>query len=174
MIRPSHAAPAVIAFASALALLAACISPDGRTAERVPDRASFADVAALLVHRCGTLDCHGQATRNLRLYGSEGLRLSSADRPLAPLCSTSAEIDEDFASVVGLEPEVMTAIVAEHGAQPERLTMVRKARGLESHKGGTLMPAGDDEDTCITSWLAGQTRTDACARALPASTCLTR
>ena len=32
-----------------------------------PDQASFAPVAGLLVHRCGTLDCHGAAARNLKI-----------------------------------------------------------------------------------------------------------
>jgi hypothetical protein len=41
--------------------------------------------------------------------------------------------------------------------------MVRKARGTESHKGGQIWTQGDDSDTCLTSWLAGQVNESACA-----------
>ena len=59
----------------------------------------------------------------------------------------------------------MSEVVASHGAHPELLTFVRKARGLEAHKGGALITPGDDQDVCITSWLSGQTDTTACANA---------
>ena len=148
----------VIAFACAP-------SPDARVTETPPDRASFPLVADLLVHRCGTLDCHGQTSRNMRLYGSLGLRLAPGDRPVSKGTTTSAEYDEDFASVIGLEPDVMTAVVTQGGAQPERLTFVRKARGAENHKGGTLWSAGDAQDRCVTSWLAGATDVADCTAA---------
>jgi hypothetical protein len=159
----------------ALALLgfAACASPatDARVDEKVPGRDSFPIVAQVLVRHCGSLDCHGSSYRNLRVYGNEGLRLEAADRPLSPECTTDAEVEQDYDSLVGLEPEVMTAVVASSGARPERLTFMRKARGTEHHKGGTLMKAGDDIDDCLTSWLASQVDEVACARALPESTC---
>jgi hypothetical protein len=139
--------------------------------QSLPDRASFPYVGQLLVHRCGTLDCHGTLYRNLRLFGNEGLRWSSTDRPLVPACSTAAEYDQDYESVVGLEPEVTSAVVADHGKDPERLTLVRKPLGLESHKGSTLMKQGDDSYACLTSWLAGATDTAACLRSIPATDC---
>jgi hypothetical protein len=153
--------------------LCACAVPasDARVAERLPDRASFPVVAQLLVHSCGTLDCHGERGRNLRLYGNESLRWAKTDQPLRPACTTLDEVEQDYDSVVGLEPEVMAAVVADRGARPERLSLLRKARGLEHHKGGTLIHAGDDKDQCLSSWLAGDTRTDLCLRALPATKC---
>jgi hypothetical protein len=42
---------------------------------------------------------------------------------------------------------------------------VRKARGTEAHKGGQLITPGDDQDKCITSWLAGATDTTSCVNA---------
>jgi hypothetical protein len=51
-----------------------------------------------------------------------------------PLCNTSDEIAQDYLSVVGLEPETMSDVVS--GGDPSMLTMVRKARGTEAHKGG--------------------------------------
>src|SRR4051794_14590983 len=68
-----------------------------------PERATFAPVDDVLQASCGTLDCHGQVGRNLRLYGGRGLRWSpqgnSADDPTTP-----AEYDESYWSVIGLEP----------------------------------------------------------------------
>lgn len=163
--------PGLPLLALVAAVTAGCSTPaaDARVTESVPDRASFPDVAQALEHRCGMLDCHGTIYRNMRLYGNESLRLLPTDRPLSPPhpCTTSGEVDEDFNSVVGLEPELMSAVVADHGANPERLTFVRKPLGLESHKGGVVMQAGDDLDVCIRTWLGGQTQTAACQRVGP-------
>jgi hypothetical protein len=157
-----------------LTALGACAVPaaDARTHELVPDRASFAPVAQVLERKCGSLDCHGSSYRNLRVYGNESLRFATGDRPLMPACTTADEVEQDYLSAVGLEPEAMSAVVADGGAHPERLTVVRKARGAEAHKGGAPLIEGDDGDLCLTSWLASQIQTDACLRALPATDCL--
>jgi hypothetical protein len=150
-----------------LLVVVACTFPSSTATNAVtpPDRASFPPVADLLGKRCGTLDCHGSAYRNLRVYGSLGLRLSPNDRPLSKGQTTPEEYDADFASIVGLEPEIMNEVVQQGGASPDRLTFVRKARGTEHHKGGSLMQAGDPEDECITSWLSGHTDVAGCASA---------
>ena len=127
----------------------------------------------LLALRCGTLDCHGSTYRNMVLYGYQGLRLPLADPNATPNLPGSADttIDEliaDYHSVVGLEPEIMTAVVQDGGANPERLTMIRKARGTESHKGNAIWNEGDDSDVCVTSWLASNIDKGACARAIMA------
>jgi hypothetical protein len=149
---------------SRLPPLAGCSTPpsDARVKETLPDRTAFPVVADLLEHRCGSFDCHGTRYRNLRLYGSEGLRLDDAGRPSSQLNTTAQEYDQDYASVVSLEPELMTLVVSQSGAGPERLTMIRKARGVEDHKGGKIWQAGDESDTCVTAWLAGATDAGAC------------
>ena len=63
----------------------------------------------------------------------------------------------------------MSAVVSEGGASPDRLTFVRKARGTEQHKGGSLMQQGDPQDLCVTSWLAGHTDEPDCLAATAAS-----
>jgi hypothetical protein len=142
-------------------------SPDSNARVPIvaPDLGSFPPVSAFLEHRCGSLDCHGQVGRNLRLLGHEGLRLDPADVP-GGTPTTAAEIQANYDSVVGLEPEVMAAVVTDGGAHPERLTLVRKGRGTEHHKGGALVMVGDAQDRCLTSWLAGTTDGDACTAAL--------
>lgn len=152
-----------------LPIIGACSVPpsDGRYSQQyLPDAATFPRVAELLDVRCGSLDCHGNIHRNLRLYGSAGLRWSPSDQPFQPPCDTSEEVGHDYASVIGLEPETMSAVVQAGGADPQRLTVVRKARGAEAHKGGTIWTAGDDADTCLTSWLAGNVNEPACSKGL--------
>ena len=151
---------------AALAAIAACsIPPSGSTytPQALPDATTFAPVAQLLDVRCGSLLCHGTVARNLRLYGSAGLRYAPGDRPFVPTCDTPDEAARDYASVVDLEPETMSEVVSGGGAHPEMLTMVRKARGTEAHKGGAVWTQGDDADTCVTSWLAGSADAVACA-----------
>jgi hypothetical protein len=153
--------------AAALLALAGCSAPDsGATTPLVgPDRDAFPPVQAFLDHRCGSLDCHGSPFRNLRMFGHDGLRFAPGDVPGgAP--TTDTEVDQTYVSIIGLEPETMAAVVADHGANPERLTLVRKARGIEPHGGGIIMLAGDSRDTCILSWLAGSVDQAACSRAL--------
>jgi hypothetical protein len=157
--------------ATLAALAAACGGPpeDARVGIVAPDRAQFPPVGQLLDHRCGSLDCHGQRTRNLQVFGCEGLRLGDASpgcRNASGTDTSDEEYDATYRSLVALEPVVMTTVVQGGGASPELLTFVRKARGTEAHKGGTLITPGDDQDQCITSWLANKTDQEACKRAL--------
>jgi hypothetical protein len=154
-----------------IALLLSCSAPnvDATVTIAEPDRASFPPVGDLLEKRCGTLDCHGSAFRNLRLYGSQGLRYSPSDRPLSKGQTTDAEYDQSFRSLIGLEPEITSAVVTEGGAQPERLTLIRKARGTENHKGGAIWKEGDPSDLCVLSWLAGHTDAAGCVAAKDAA-----
>lgn len=131
---------------------------------------AFGPVGDFLGHRCGTLDCHGSSVRNLRIWSCQGMRLAAGD---AAICSrakggrrtTPEEHLATYRSLVGLEPVVMSTVVENGGADPELLTFVRKARGIEAHKGGALIVPGDAQDQCITTWLAGQTNLKACGEA---------
>jgi hypothetical protein len=159
-------APAVRAAATLLVGVAlACAACEGQIGEPgdvsavhrellAPARLDFERVADAMQPHCGTLDCHGQVGRNLRLFGGRGLRLGPDANPLAG-DTTPAEYDATFWSLVGLEPEALSAVLADKGAQPERLSLIRKARGHERHKGGTLMMAGEPLDQCLLAWLAG-------------------
>lgn len=137
----------------------------------LPTQQGFPYVAQLMEHRCGTLDCHGSVYRNLRGYGDEGLRLAASNQPCVPAGTTAAEVAQDYESIVDLEPETMSQVVAEQGADPDRLTIIAKPLGIESHMGGTVFQVGDDTYTCLTSWLAGQTNTGACLAGLPTTVC---
>jgi len=158
-----------LAFSAMVAAAAfACSVPssNARFDEQTPDTVSFPPVASMLIQACGTLDCHGTVGRNLRLYGDTGLRYSPVDVPSTLIPTTADEIAQDYESVVGLEPEITSQVVASGGANPERLTFYRKARGLESHKGGATVAQGDPRDVCITTWLQGHADASACTAAL--------
>lgn len=146
--------------------LLACSLPDpGARVDPVgPSRADFAFVAPVLSRRCGTLDCHGSPYRNLRVYGYGGQRLGGSGTltPDAPNWLTPEEVDATYDSVVSLEPEIMREVVEAGGANPERLTFLRKGRGTEDHKGKQRIVAGDPSDACITSWLAGSVNRASC------------
>ena len=148
-----------------LVMVAGCEGPTQETsAAATPSRADFFAVSEALQVGCGSLDCHGDPGRNLLLYGEYGLRLDAADEPggepTRPL-----EHDANFDSVVALEPELMDRVVAQGGARPERLTLVRKARGSEAHEGDAAAPEGGAIDRCVLSWLSGATDASACEQA---------
>jgi hypothetical protein len=135
--------------------------PDPNFALTAPPRAGFESVADAMQPSCGTLDCHGQPDRNLRLFGGRGLRLDPADTAKDGT-TTPAEYDADYWSVVAIEPEILATVTAEGGQYPERWILIRKGRGTTRHKGGTLMQPNDDLDACITEWIKGNILVDRC------------
>jgi hypothetical protein len=164
--------PLNVASAMEIAILAvgfclpACsASLEQQTAEQevqlqAPSRTAFPPVSDALQMRCATLDCHGQVGRNLRLYGYSGLRLAATQSPL-DFPTTDAEYQASYESVVGLEPEVLSKVVALQ-ADPNSLSMIRKARGIEHHKGGQQMQTGDALDRCIVLWLQNKSDASPC------------
>jgi hypothetical protein len=118
-------------------------------------KASFGPVADYLGNRCGTLDCHGQVGRNLRIWGCAGMRASPDASPASCASPTTLEEYEDtYRSLVGLEPQVITTVYKEcsgaisggtgvyppaSSCHPELLTFMQKARGTQAHKGGQLI-----------------------------------
>jgi hypothetical protein len=164
----SRAKYIVIVMLVAIALGVACSSPDpeARIDPGTPDLAQFKAVSPMLVHRCGSIDCHGSAYRNFRIYGFGGARLDKPDaRPDFPIGVDDDEVKANYDAVVGLEPEVMRDVLNDRGARPERLTIVRKGRNDEDHEGGRRITPGDDADQCLLTWLAGSTLVAACNKA---------
>jgi hypothetical protein len=164
---------AVFSLALSLAALGtACssIDPDATSHIKGPafgdDGDAFRPVSAVIERRCGTLDCHGAPARPLRIYGQYSLR-KPVDEPDADyypggLAPTSAEeLLDNYRSMVGLEPEIMVGVV-KGDQEPEELTLVRKPRLLEKHKGGLVWNKGDDGDACLINWITGKGDTVPC------------
>jgi hypothetical protein len=171
-VTPGAIARWVIAAAAVWTVACSNVPSDARIGVTAPSGSEqdFALVGDFLGHRCGSLDCHGAIGRNLRIWSCEGMRLDPSTYPqcsrrLGGTGTTPDEHLETYRSIVGLEPAVMTTVLAGHVQHPELLTFVRKMRGLEAHKGGTLVTPGDPQDVCITSWLQGQTDMTACVKA---------
>lgn len=79
----------------------------------------------------------------------------------------AAEVNANYDGIVALEPESLAVVIGEGGRDPERLTLVAKARALQNHKGGSVMKPGDPIDDCITSWLRGNVAADRCLESTP-------
>lgn len=112
------------------AITAGCTVPDDTTDLVCPpaDPASFRIVSKVLELRCGTLDCHGNTFRPLRIYGQTGLRRPVVPDPDTgelpedagitadqypdyysggPVDTTDAELLDNARTFCGLEPERM-------------------------------------------------------------------
>jgi hypothetical protein len=155
----------VLVFSGAL-LGAACSGPPGDQTfvPIVPTMEGFPAVSEALEWHCGTLDCHGNSARNMRVYGNNGIRFGKGLAPGSD-STTDAERLLTYEAVIAIQPEVLGQIVSQHGAKPERWIVITKGRGTEHHKGGSRMRLHDATDTCITSWLTGVVNTDACEQA---------
>jgi hypothetical protein len=127
----------------------------------------FRPFSAVMERRCGTLDCHGHASRPLRLYGQYGLRRYEPEGSMnvenyaeyysgGKEPTTLAELQDNYRSICALEPELVAQVFAKKSS-PDVLTIVRKARLREKHKGGLLWNKGEPGDICMTNWLTGST-----------------
>lgn len=131
-------------------------------------KAQFPPVASMLSRRCGTIDCHGSKYRNFRVYGFGGIRLDPIDTPEKPEQTTKLEADATYEGLLSLEPEIMRRVIDARAAGREQLTLYRKARGDEDHKGDRLWASGDDADLCFATWLAQTTDVAKCDAATKA------
>ncbi len=143
--------------------------------------ASFTPVSLVLEQRCGSLDCHGNIARPLRIYGSRGLRyvpiyafddkgnvIQSPDATayIDPTkaeadgaypgaggkATTDAEHEQTVRALCGLQPEKMRQVVFE-SADPDKLLLMSKPLNLERHNGAKVFERGSLDHACITSWL---------------------
>lgn len=160
---------ALVAGAAIVSLSAASCSGDEYTKTQVyacPNKSAFTgvpagggatlpSVSAYMERRCGTLDCHGSFEIPMRLYGQLGRRHPTEGNIPGGALTTAAELDANYGTVCSVEPEQTAAQVADFGQKAEELLIVRKARGVEGHKGGTVVKEGDSADQCIVGWLRG-------------------
>lgn len=133
-----------------------------------PSLDGFRVVSQVLERRCGTIDCHGDGARPFRVYGRTGLRrpeteasyLEGGGRDFSQYRTggteptSDAEVADNRLSACGVEPELMAGVVG-GGEELAVLTLVRKPRLTESHKGGLVWPEGSSGDKCLTSWIEG-------------------
>lgn len=149
--------------------------PKGELERKVSTRAApgsfrINGVSTVFERRCGTLDCHGSTSRNLRIYSQRGLRLPN-DAGVTTASGSATTIDEttaNYQSIMTLEPEVSNAVI-DGTSDPYELLILKKPLERERHKGGPAIKSGDPAELCIVSWLKEGVitpiDTGACARA---------
>jgi hypothetical protein len=153
---------------AALFVTSACAgpSPDDTFTMTAPSYDDFRNLTGVPVGdvfaaHCGTLDCHGSAARNLRIYSVDGLRLDPHDVPNQKSAAsqqfgtTEAEYQATYESIVSIEPERLSQIVQANGAGSEHWLVLGKGRDVQDHKGGQRLVPGDAADTCIVLWVSG-------------------
>lgn len=127
----------------------------------------FRNVSAVLEKRCGSLDCHGDLARPLRIMGSTGLRLFTPEEfddpalaaedggtPGGARATTAEELEQNRQSMCGLEPE-RTEQVGAGELDPVELMLLRKPTLRERHKGALVFLKGGAGESCVASWLTG-------------------
>ncbi len=132
-----------------------CPSREAFTGEPADGGADVLAVSAFIERRCGTLDCHGTTLRPMRIFGRFGLRDPGQNNVTGGAPTTSAEIAANYTSVCNVDAEPMDKAVADFGQSAEKLLVLQKARGIEGHKGGTIVTQGTPGDDCLLGWLRG-------------------
>ncbi len=177
----SRAARTILASVS-LMIAAGCSSVDPTATVTVEgpsfgaQGSAFRPISSVVERRCGTLDCHGSTYRPLKIYAQIGLRrpeekgstnvksfkdyYAGGSEP-----TTEAELFDNYTSMIGLEPEILANVVAGKDL-PDSLTLVRKPRLREKHKGGLIWNQSDPGDLCLINWLTGIDDTAPCDQEL--------
>jgi len=159
------------------AISSSCVAADATTTGSVPDSNSFItnDVSLFMERRCGSLDCHGQTGRPMRLYSVWGLRLDTGTNGARDTSATTdKERLENYRAVVGLEPERLEEIfTTPSGELPnfDNYQLLLKpldiVGGGVRHKGGPVLrqTTSDDGWVCLSGWVTNNADKVACDNA---------
>jgi len=164
----SRFAIAAVMAAALAAVTSGCLGADATATQtfKCPSREAFSGepadggadvlaVSAFMERRCGTLDCHGATLRPMRLFGKFGLRDPGQHNVTGGAPTTAAEIDANYTAVCNVDAEQMDKAAQDFGQSAEKLLVLQKARGVEGHKGGTIVTQGTPGDDCLLGWLRG-------------------
>jgi hypothetical protein len=140
---------------------ASCVGEGELEAFSCPNKDVFTqNVSPFIERRCGTLDCHGQPTRPMRIYGQLGLRHPGEMNVSGGATTTPLELESNYAAICNLTPEAMKDSADTIGASADQLLLVNKMRGLERHKGGKVVVEQSPGDRCVLLWLKFKTAAD--------------
>jgi hypothetical protein len=162
-----------LAGAATAVATAGCISDKemGNGTPACPPLEDFRAVNNVLERRCGMLDCHGNIARPFIVYSQTGLRRLPPSEDvqdedeyvtggLEP--TSDGEVLGTWQSACYLEPEKMDSVL-KGDLEVTDLTLVRKPRLEEKHKGGRIWNARTQKgDKCLLSWIAGDVDLEAC------------
>ena len=164
----------VLGIGAFTALSSSCVSYEEAKIGELPDQNSFIsnNVTLFMERRCGTLDCHGQIGRPMRLYSVWGLRLeegANGARNTGP--TTDKEHIENYRAVVGIEPERLREIYnTPDGTAPsfDNYQLLLKPLDISGggirHKGGPVLrqTTSDDGWVCLSGWVTRNVDKAAC------------
>lgn len=146
-----------------------CPPLDGESGDDNPVDA-FRPVSQVLESRCGTLDCHGSNERPFIVYGQYGFRrpggAAAVEDPVQYVtagdqATTDFEVRGTYQSLCHLEPELMSDVV-QGELEPTDLTIVRKPRLSEKHKGGKVWAENFPGDKCLVGWITNIDYVESC------------
>lgn len=144
-----------------VAVLAGCAGPSATETDPLPmaDAAYYeAHVQVVVGYGCGSLDCHGDPGRPLRLYARDGLRLRAELRG-EELTAEEAALNAQAFLGIDPAPSAIDAHVA-------LLKPLAEAAGGLPHVGGDVWESRDDDAyRCVYGWLAGAPDDARCAAA---------
>jgi hypothetical protein len=153
-----------LSLAASVGSCAIASAPAGEPIGQLPSKDSFiqSGVSEFMEKRCGSLDCHGQVGRPLRLYSQWGLRKEPGDKGARNSAPTTAlERDENYYSVAGLEPENLATCFATKGADFKQFQLLKKPLDIAGlgvrHKGGPVLRANQQDAgwLCLYGWASG-------------------
>jgi hypothetical protein len=168
-------ARSILIACGSLAIVACASAPDDSSEPRLVVAAADQTAYETIVHpvvqrRCGSIDCHGQLPRGLRVYGENGLRLANASGNTPGNGATTVEeARATYLSILALEPERTNTFLLSTQRSAEGaydLTFLSKALELERHRGGASLAKGEPAEQCLVRWLVGAAATDACTAAM--------
>ncbi|KAB2905552.1 MAG: hypothetical protein F9K40_06675 [Kofleriaceae bacterium] len=156
---------------SAALLAAAALAGGGCTdttidGEPVPalDLAFYAaSVQRYVGYGCGSLDCHGEAGRMLRIYAEDGLRQSAE---LRGEVIEASEIAANVASFAAIELDASSAADSLTLRKPLAVT----AGGMAHEGGDVWLAVEEDGYRCLRGWLAGELTVEVAAACHAATT----
>ncbi len=147
----------------ALTIVGACTDTDRAPIEIdvSPEReTAFArDVQAYVGVGCGSLDCHGDGSRALRLYAKFGLRYIDELRTLEVADEETRANVRAFAALTGPTGREHLAV----------LKALAESAGGMAHVGGDIWADTSDPGyLCVLAFVSGQADSSACADAFAA------
>jgi hypothetical protein len=163
---PRALLPSLTAAAIAAIVSSSCAIPSTNSADpsgNLPSQDSYLNnhVSDFMEARCGTLDCHGQDGRPLRIYSKNGLRLKNANGKRDTSATTDAEKTANYFAVIGLEPENMALCYSTQGASIDNFQLLKKPLDIVGggirHKGGPVLRNTDSDKgwQCLYGFAAG-------------------
>ena len=111
------------------------------------DTAAFAPVSSMMEKRCGSIDCHGNISRPLRIYGKFGLRnfTTICEAPYYPRPTPSDEAWSSYVECVAAAQNSLTHSGGRETTTSELEKTIQSIIGLEPERTAKVFDPNDTE-----------------------------